>query len=693
MKLHAGSNIIEKSNLIEDSKFSIEASSKAFFILSDGLYSNKIKAVIRELSTNAYDSHVEADKKDIPFDVHIPSRINPTFYVRDYGTSMNHEQCMQLYTTYFRSTRNNSNDAVGCLGLGSKAPFAYTDSFTVEAYLSGSKRIYTGYKDSDGSPVFSLLDEVDTDEPDGIKVSISVNEYDINSFNEEAATIYKYFNVKPNFVNNVINFRDETKILTGSNWYFAKSEYDNLVIMGQIAYPLNNSHFTDKYNKFLSNTNGLRLFVNIGDVDITPSRESLSYSNETKKNLCNIIDVLISEIAEKIQSTINEQPSLYKARIEYIYLNRHCQSIGNAIETLQGKITWNNEPIFDNMSGEYIEVKNKLDIKNLYRGSYRKKIDTDSKVERFYFTENISFVIDDLKRGGLTRTKEYMKLKPTGNSVSIYFYTLGKNETIENCELYDILGCSKEDIILTSSMPKKEYNRSSGGGAGGPVVQCLAFNEENGKFEECKMSVNYENANYFLVSKDDVSTHGGEISTSHIENIISLVLQYSNEDLSDMNFYLVKPFVANNRKLDERHNWYDGNKTLQNLINKIIENNEDKIDLRRNYIRMNSVYSDRIIEGVRNTKSDNNAKNILNSYDEYVKQKEINNGLNYLYGASSYFDCKEIKNISDKKYNFDEQFNKAMEKYPMLKVCHIPYYDGDSSQVVSDYIDLIEQIV
>jgi len=691
MKLHSGSNVIEKSNLIEDSKFSIEASSKAFFILSDGLYSNKIKAVIRELSTNAYDSHVEANKINVPFDVHMPTKLNTTFYIRDYGTSMNHEQCMQLYTTYFRSTRNNSNDAVGCLGLGSKAPFAYTDSFTVEAYLDGKKRIYTGYKDSDGSPVFSLLDEIDTDEQDGIKVSISVNEYDIHNFNEEAKAIYKYFNTKPNFVNSSINFVDEGRILSGSNWYFTEKAYDNLVVMGQIAYPLNDSHFTDKYNKFLSNTNGLRLFVNIGDVDITPSRESLSYSNETKKNLCSIIDILINEIAAKIQSTINEQPSLYKARKEYIRLNRHCKSIGNAIETLQDKITWNEQPIFDNMSGECIDVKNTLNIKNLYRGSYRKKIDTDSKVERFYFTDNISFVIDDLKRGGLTRTKEYMKLKPTGNSVSVYFYTLSQNETVENCKLYDILGCSKEDIILTSSMPKKEYDRSSTGSASGPVVQCLVFNEENEKFEECKMSVNYENAHYFLVSKDEVSTLGGEISISYIENIISLVFQYSDEDLSDINFYLVKPFVANNRKLNERNNWNKGCKTLQHLINKIIDNNKDNIEIRRNYIRINNIYSDRIIEGVRKTKSDNMAKNILNAYDEYIKEKESNNGLNYLYEASSYFDCSEINCITDKKRNFDEQFNNAMNKYPMLKICNVSYYDNENVHLVSDYIDLIEQ--
>jgi hypothetical protein len=224
-------------------------------------------------------------------------------------------------------------------------------------------------------------------------------------------------------------------------------------------------------------------------------------------------------------------------------------------------------------------------------------------------------------------------------------------------------------------------------------VQCLAFNEENGKFEECKMSVNYENANYFLVSKDEVSTSSGEIDTSYLENIISLVLEHSDEDLSDINFYLVKPFVANNRKLDERGNWHDGNKTLQYLINKIIDKNKDKIEIRRNYIRMNNVYSDRIIEGVRNTKSDNAAKNVLHAYDEYMKQKEVNNGLNYLYEASSHFDCETINRLDEKKHNFDEQFNEAMNKYPMLKVCHIPYYDSDNTHLVSDYIDLIEQRV
>ena len=151
MKLHSSTHIVEKSGNFEENQFSIEASAKAFMILSDGLYSNKILAVIRELSTNAYDSHVDAGREDRAFDVHLPTRLEPFFHVRDYGTSMTHDQCMTLYTTYFRSTRNDSNDSVGCLGLGSKAPFAYADSFTVEAFKDGEKRVYAAHRDSNGS--------------------------------------------------------------------------------------------------------------------------------------------------------------------------------------------------------------------------------------------------------------------------------------------------------------------------------------------------------------------------------------------------------------------------------------------------------------------------------------------------------------------------------------------------------------
>ena len=117
------------SNVGETGEFRIRNSAKAFSILSSGLYANKIRAIIRELSCNAVDSHVAAGKADVPFEVHLPTALSPWFSIRDFGTGLSHEQVTKIYTTYFESTKTDSNDFIGALGLGSKSPFSYTNNF------------------------------------------------------------------------------------------------------------------------------------------------------------------------------------------------------------------------------------------------------------------------------------------------------------------------------------------------------------------------------------------------------------------------------------------------------------------------------------------------------------------------------------------------------------------------------------
>ena len=87
-------------------------------------------------------------------------------------------------------------------------------------------------------------------------------------------------------------YNTERSLLTDKNgkWDFTTSRNENFVIMGQIAYPIEEESIGDHYDdndkiaNFLWHTSGLRLHLNIGDVDITPSREALSYTPETKKH-------------------------------------------------------------------------------------------------------------------------------------------------------------------------------------------------------------------------------------------------------------------------------------------------------------------------------------------------------------------------------------------------------------------------
>ena len=120
-----------ETNMTGGTAFTICANAKMFKILSSGLYSNKEKAIIREVSCNAYDANVDAGNGDVPIEVHLPGVLEPYFSIKDSGPGLTPEQMKNIYTQYGNSTKTDRNNAIGCLGLGSKSPFSYIDSFTV----------------------------------------------------------------------------------------------------------------------------------------------------------------------------------------------------------------------------------------------------------------------------------------------------------------------------------------------------------------------------------------------------------------------------------------------------------------------------------------------------------------------------------------------------------------------------------
>ena len=66
------------------SGFRIEASSKAFQLLSSNIYKYKVRAVIRELTCNALDANTESGCGLAPV-VHLPTKLEPWFSVKDNG--------------------------------------------------------------------------------------------------------------------------------------------------------------------------------------------------------------------------------------------------------------------------------------------------------------------------------------------------------------------------------------------------------------------------------------------------------------------------------------------------------------------------------------------------------------------------------------------------------------------------------
>ena len=186
---------ITNSNISSDFEFTIKASKHAFKILSDSLYSNKIKAVVREYLTNALDAHI-ASKREIPFIITEPSEniLEGTRYweVRDFGSGLSKDDIKKYYCTYFSSSKQESNDFTGMLGLGCKSAFAYTQQFSVTSWFNGEKTEYLLFIDN-GLPQITEIYSEPSDEPSGIKVSIPVKEVDVNSFKEYTQEITNFF--------------------------------------------------------------------------------------------------------------------------------------------------------------------------------------------------------------------------------------------------------------------------------------------------------------------------------------------------------------------------------------------------------------------------------------------------------------------------------------------------------------------
>ena len=297
------------SNVGEIGEFRIRNSAKAFNILSSGLYANKIRAIIRELSCNAVDSHVAAGKSNTPFDVHLPNQLEPHFSIRDYGTGLSHEQVKNIYTTYFESTKTDSNEFIGALGLGSKSPFSYTDNFTVTAVQNNKKGIYTAFINEQGVPSIALMMEEETTDPNGVEVKFSVNDrYDFAKFIDEARHVYTHFKLRPvihgckDFTFRDVEYKDRD-IIKGVH---ATDSRRSVAIMGNIAYPIEVPNADTTLGDLRSMLEcGLVMEFDIGELDFQASREGLSYIPSTIQAIKSKLEQLNNQLAIHITTEAN----------------------------------------------------------------------------------------------------------------------------------------------------------------------------------------------------------------------------------------------------------------------------------------------------------------------------------------------------------------------------------------------------
>lgn len=338
---------IEQTSDFKRKKFTITSTPDAFRILSKGIYSDPITAVIRELGTNAVDGHMlrnngikAADGSWIvepvpgrhlePFDVNLPSRLNPIFSVRDYGSGLSESDVFDIYTTYFESTKRQSNDFNGSLGLGSKTPFAIVSSFTVTSFYCGTKTIYSAIIGEDGCPDIVKLASSPSDEDSGVLIALTVDPSDVYNFETRAIEVYKYFDTIPNVKRgaDVINvaspeyaFENEHFGIQRGYSYGANKVF---ALQANVLYRVDIEPLRGKIDdRLMSTLNSLSggysnhglvvLKFDNGSVNFTASREALEYTPRTIKSIANKLEAILNSVSneyDEMLADVNQYGSI-----------------------------------------------------------------------------------------------------------------------------------------------------------------------------------------------------------------------------------------------------------------------------------------------------------------------------------------------------------------------------------------------
>jgi hypothetical protein len=476
-------NVAVTTNAAQQGVFTIKANGKAFKILIDKLYANKIQSITREIWSNALDAHVMAGCANRPFDVSFPHVFDPTFRVRDYGISLTHEQVMTLYTTVFESTKEDTNTQVGKFGLGSKSPFAYTDTFTVSAVLNGEKRHYAAMIGSDGVPTINFMGSAPTDEENGVEVAFPVDKGDVAAFADAAKRVSLGFAVKPN----VTNYKFEgwptvNPIMEGKGWVILSEGMPGYrstayARMGCVLYPISVDALTGLTH--LESTllrSPAVIEFEMGELEMTASREELSYGRDepTAASIMRRVAQVLDDITAIANVRYESKATHFEASVQHVEdVKSNLPTVFK--EVLKERSTWRGQAlkteylIPNRFAGMELYVMKR---KELQRATQRWKKENNVSIEArprtVIMIEDLTG-IDKIKRAA-SRIKNY--LTPSIQQVlwiKVWNMRKAQNDLLNLLQTFD----GVMDVVDVSELPVPVSEWGGSGGTRRPVMARL----------------------------------------------------------------------------------------------------------------------------------------------------------------------------------------------------------------------------
>lgn len=373
---------------VEKMSFGLDASAEAMMYktMAESLYSNKIGSIVREITSNCFDSHVEADVK-YPVDIILESKSEllngrfPKIIFQDHGMGISPDRMQNVYSKFYGSTKRDTNGQIGGWGLGAKSPLSYTDEFSLVTRHNGVQYEYLIHKGK-VVPEISLIHKESTELPNGSQVLIGIkNTEDYEEFEKEIQSQLHYFdNIQyTNCGHNNFKVYKNDLFLYRQNLGEDEEAFNTTeleIAIGTVRYPLSFSQVNDPLVYKLKGF-PVALRFEIGEIGVTPSRETIEYTKFTKEAIIDKAKAVFKFIEQKVAER--------KEPIED-FMDYYRKSLDKEV-----KISLTNDI--------ELTVPSDLGFKNQYRWMYADKF--ENKVAEYDFNlQDILLIRDGIFESG-----------------------------------------------------------------------------------------------------------------------------------------------------------------------------------------------------------------------------------------------------------------------------------------------------
>lgn len=409
-----------------------ENMSIVFDMMSKNLYSRPLPSLIREISSNMIDSCTDAKNTNSCIIELKHDKEDNSKYLsfQDFGTGLSPDSMINTYMNYFSSTKRNDNTTLGQFGIGSKSPLSYQDSFyintvynnkeynyiysrginkpeliSLHGYTEQSKQII--YIDDNGierfkTEIVKVPIGIMTSKCNGTEIKVLIKEEDIGYtlnialYNE----LYYFDNIH---FKNLSNLDNNYQIYELDTFKLRNVQNESLtlnkelhIILGQVTYPID-----WKVLGIPKIDTRVGLKFNIGELQVTPNRESIRYIDGTKELILNKIEQFKNEVFNIFVKNHQQVDNVWD-----LIKKNDTNMIGIKIEDTSiyvNKNIFNEKLVFYHKDYPDLKVNNTNIFNYLYEGVEAK----DKRKLNFYNIVHNNYVLVDCKKTKFNKLKIY----------------------------------------------------------------------------------------------------------------------------------------------------------------------------------------------------------------------------------------------------------------------------------------------